>query len=79
MLFKIDYTKRNDHKQGSDFVNFAADEVEATKSFMDNFFRHNPGDAVRIDRITKVEITGDMTTAIDVIDAATKSDEGEQG
>jgi len=71
MLYKIDYTTRNERKSATRWVNHAADSTAAVKRFMNDFFVRSPDDAVRIDLITTVEIVGDMSS-IDMIDAAVK-------
>ena len=76
MLYKIDYETRSGNS-GSKWENFAADKTEAVKRFMDNFFRTNPGDAVRIDLVTEVEIIGDLS-GVDFIDDAVESRNGER-
>lgn len=76
MLYKIDYSKRSG-SNGTKWLNYADDKTDAVKRFMDWFFADNPGDAVRIDAVTSVEFTGDMSS-IDLIDAelAKKEREG---
>lgn len=69
MLYKIDYTTRNEHAVGSKWVNHAADKTEAVTRFMNNFFATHPGDAVRIELVTSVEMIGDLSN-VDVLDAA---------
>jgi hypothetical protein len=71
MLYKIDYTTRNERAVGSKWMNNVADKTEAVTRFMDNFFVTHPGDAVRIELITRVDLIGDLSR-LDVIDAATK-------
>jgi len=61
MVYKFDFTKRNDKSCGSVLIDYVADEVEATKKFMRDFFVENPGDAVRIDSIRQVEFIGDAS------------------
>ena len=68
MLYKIDFTGRNERKSGTKWINYVADSTEATKIFMESFFSENPGDAVRIDHITEVELTGDLS-GVEIIDA----------
>lgn len=60
MVYKIDYTDRNNRALHERFVKMAADKTEAVTRFMDWFFRANPDNAVRIELITAIEFTGDM-------------------
>lgn len=71
MLYKIDYTTRNESAVGTKWLNNVADKDEAVTRFMDNFFTAHPGDAVRIELVTLIEIIGDLDN-MDVIDAATQ-------
>lgn len=78
MLFKVDYTSKSGEvvEENSKWVNFAADAVEATRRFMDWFFSSHPGQEVRVNRLTEVEIIGDLS-GVDFIDEATQPASGE--
>jgi hypothetical protein len=67
MLYRFDYTTRNEKVTSQKYVDFAGDSVEATKVFMNGFFADNPGDAVRIEKITEIEFTGDMSQLGEVL------------
>jgi DNA-dependent RNA polymerase auxiliary subunit epsilon len=59
MLYKVDYVKRSDRQPRTEYVDFVANQVEATKKFMRKFFEDNPGDAVKITGMMLVEVIGD--------------------
>ena len=65
MLFQIRYTKRSDHEQADELVDFVADQTEAVKKFMAWFFENWPGDAVRIDLVRQIEVIGDASILLD--------------